>query len=348
MDFKSLEDIFQDEEFDKLVESAKPKKIERVDPDIEKFQEIIHWIKEHGDEPQKSRDLKERKLASRLKGLRDRTAEDLKKYFPYDKEYHLLGANRAEQALEEALFDVSRYADTIAEKDRGLSTRKMIRTGFEHYKNLFTKVHQEIEAGQRKTKPFRGNKIVQGNFYIDNGILLYVNKIYDPKTGVEVTNSDNRRYKVHTIYENGTENHIWLLSLVSSLYDTKRNGRLVKGIIPEVPGIYIVRYAGEDDYLRKMENLYKIGCAENIRRRLQGTEKQSTYLYAPIDLVSYIEVSHSLVAKVETYLHHCLADKRLEISILSPSGEETTVREWFLVSLEEIERSLEILKNMML
>lgn len=64
--------------------------------------------------------------------------------------------------------------------------------------------------------------IKQGNFYIDNGVMLYVDKIYNPETGQEVSESTDRKYKVHTVYENGTENFIWLLSLVSSLYDKKK------------------------------------------------------------------------------------------------------------------------------
>lgn len=87
--FATLEDVFKDELFDELVESIKPKKVVRVDPEIEKFQEIIDWVKEHGIEPTQSRVMKERKLYSRLKGIRN-NPEQWEKYKPYDK-FNLLG-----------------------------------------------------------------------------------------------------------------------------------------------------------------------------------------------------------------------------------------------------------------
>lgn len=190
--------------------------------------------------------------------------------------------------------------------------------------------------------------IKQGNFYIDNGVMLYVDKIYNPETGQEVSESTDRKYKVHTVYENGTENFIWLLSLVSSLYDKKRNGRLVTEKIAnlEIMGekhittgyIYVVKYAGKDERFLKMENLYKIGYAKDITKRLSNTENESTYLYSPVKLVTSYEIQNIDARKVETYLHHALADKRLELSLISASGKEITVNEWFAVSLDEVSK----------
>ena len=150
------------------------------------------------------------------------------------------------------------------------------------------------------------------------------------------------------MYENGTENFIWLLSLVSSLYDKKRNGRLVTEKIAnlEIMGekhittgyIYVVKYAGKDERFLKMENLYKIGYAKDITKRLSNTENESTYLYSPVKLVTSYEIQNIDARKVETYLHHALADKRLELSLISASGKEITVNEWFAVSLDEVSK----------
>ena len=43
--FATLEDIFADSSFDELVKEIHPKKIDRLDPDIEKFQEIVEWVR---------------------------------------------------------------------------------------------------------------------------------------------------------------------------------------------------------------------------------------------------------------------------------------------------------------
>ena len=81
--FATLEDIFADSSFDELVKEIHPKKIDRLDPDIEKFQEIVEWVRENGNQPTKARNITERKLYSRLKGIRNKP-EDWTKYLNYD------------------------------------------------------------------------------------------------------------------------------------------------------------------------------------------------------------------------------------------------------------------------
>ena len=68
--FATLEDIFADKAFNSLVEGIHTPKIETLHPEIEKFLEINHWIKENGREPQRSTQIKERQLFSRLKAIR--------------------------------------------------------------------------------------------------------------------------------------------------------------------------------------------------------------------------------------------------------------------------------------
>lgn len=68
--FATLDDIFADEAFENLVAGIRVVKVEKLHPEIEKFMEIIHWVKEHGREPQRSTQIKERQLFSRLKAIR--------------------------------------------------------------------------------------------------------------------------------------------------------------------------------------------------------------------------------------------------------------------------------------
>ena len=66
-DFKNLNDIFNDSDFEHLITPLKPKKKIVTDHEVEKFLEIIDWVRENnGQEPQKSRNIKERSLFSRL------------------------------------------------------------------------------------------------------------------------------------------------------------------------------------------------------------------------------------------------------------------------------------------
>ena len=207
--------------------------------------------------------------------------------------------------LDSKLFDSKRYKRTVSVKTKS-HQRKSMGNHFSYYKNLFMAVRADLADGSRQIRNIsdveisQKSPIKQGNFYIDNGVMLYVDKIYNPETGQEVSESTDRKYKVHTVYENGTENFIWLLSLVSSLYDKKRNGRLVTEKIEDLKimgekhittgYIYVVKYAGKDERFLKMENLYKIGYAKDITKRLSNTENESTYLYSPVKLVTSYEI----------------------------------------------------------
>lgn len=87
--FATLEEIFADSAFESLVAGIRTVKVEAVNPEIEKFIEIVNWIRDNGREPQKTNQIKERQLFSRLKAFRsDETRRNL--VLSYD-EFGLLG-----------------------------------------------------------------------------------------------------------------------------------------------------------------------------------------------------------------------------------------------------------------
>lgn len=259
---------------------------------------------------------------------------------------------------DDRLFDTSRYGGTVQATAQA-SSRRRIKEDRSQYQELFRQVHQDLAQGYRRLVDVEISKdkpIKQGSFYVDKGVMLYVARIYDPNTGSERATSTNREHKVHTIYENGTENDIWLLSLVSSLYDKKRQGRIVTekaGDEFELLGetfvttgyIYVARYAGHDDRFKVIPNLYKIGFATDLHRRLANTEREATYLFAPVRLVRSYEI-HSVNAQlVEKTIHHYLQAKQLKLSLLDARGEEIVPKEWFVVSLEEIDLVINRIMN---
>lgn len=260
---------------------------------------------------------------------------------------------------DESLFNTKRYQRTVKASSKS-SSRKRVRTGFDDYRKLFEQIHTAIASGERQIKSFeetiQGNRISQknpikqGNFYVDNGVMLYIDKIYDPLTGVEVNQSTDRKYKVHVVYENGTENHIWLLSLISSLYDKKRSGRLVTEPLDSISMlgeevsnyqttgyIYVVKYAGTDSRFTELDNLFKIGVATDIKKRLSNSQNEATYLFAPVQLVASYEIQNISANKLEKYLHDSFAEKRVQLETVSPTGKTVSVNEWFLVSIDEID-----------
>ena len=263
---------------------------------------------------------------------------------------------------DKSLFSTKRYQGTVRASSKS-SSRKRIQTGFEPYRILFTQVHADIASGKRHIKSIgeasQGNRISQknpikqGNFYVDNGVMLYVAKIYDPYTNVEVNQSTDRKYKVHIVYENGTENHVWLLSLISSLYDKKRSGRLVTEPLDTISMlgeeaakyhttgyIYVVKYAGRDYRFLELNNIFKIGVATDIKKRLSNSKNEPTYLFAPVHLVASYEIQNVSATKLEKFLHDAFSDKRVQLETVSPTGKKVTINEWFVVELSEIEKTI--------
>ena len=372
-DFKNLEDIFNDSDFEKLVSPLKPKEKKVADREVEKFIEIVDWVRENnGHEPQKSRDIKERSLYSRLYGIR-KSPDSIRKLEPYD-EFGLLKIDVVESdtpissptslkeilsdelfesvnSAEKSLFDVSRYKRTIQARDKTRTRKRM--GNFEDYQGLFTRVHDEISEGRRqvrKSDVIKEKEIKPGMFYVDNGVMVYVvskGEYFIDKNGY--TNAE-----LHLVYENGTENKNALLrSFVSNLHDRTRHGRMVTELIEDVMGgvspserittgyIYVVKSLSTNPQIAGISNLYKIGFTqEKIEKRLANAEKEGTYLYAPVHLVASFEVQNFSARKLETTLHHYFSDKQLEVELTAPNGENFVPKEWFLVSLDEIQEAI--------
>ncbi len=372
-DFKNLEDIFNDSDFEKLVSTLKPKEKKAADREVEKFIEIVDWVRENnGHEPQKSRDIKERSLYSRLNGIR-KSPDRIRKLEPYD-EFGLLKIDLIESetpisspaslkeilsdelfesvnSAEKSLFDVSRYKRTIQARDK-IRTRKRMEN-FEGFQRLFKRVLGEISNGRRQLKKsdvIKEKQIKPGMFYVDNGVMVYVvskGEYFIDKNGY--TNAE-----LHLVYENGTENKNALLrSFVSNLHDRTRHGRMVTELIEDVMGgvspserittgyIYVVKSLSTNPQIAGISNLYKIGFTqEKIEKRLANAEKEGTYLYAPVHLVASFEVQNFSARKLETTLHHYFSDKQLEVELTAPNGENFVPKEWFLVSLDEIQEAI--------
>jgi len=375
MDKHTLDDIFGDPVFDELIADSSKKEVKRIDPDFEKFQEIIDWIKNNdGKEPGKSRNMTERKLYSRLKGYRNKP-EMIKKLAKIDelnlfdnKNIVLENSMKNPESLDDilnddtlfekkdkvdSLLDLSRYKRTINVADK-YSVRKRA-SHFERYEPLFKLVQKEIANGTRKIIPVDTEKNIKpGKFYIDNGILLYVLSMGD----YYIDKNGYRNAKLHLIYENGTENKgILLRSFASNLFDNARHGRMVTEVMSDVMGettveeraaeylttgyIYVVKSFSSNPEISKYQNLYKIGFASgSVEERISNAKNEATYLYAPVKIVATWEVQNFSGRKLETVIHHRFADKQLQISVPTVNGKIENPKEWYIVSLEEIEEAI--------
>lgn len=256
----SLEDVFNDPEANELLATKpKPKAVQK-DPDVEHFQEIQEWIKQHGGkEPEKTRDMSrmaERRMANRLKGYRSH--EDMIELLkPYDelgllnqesqkltledkvkKEKHdftslddilsddsiLFGDHQ--QTVNGKLFDTKKLHEIKREQENQpekVSQRHHM-ADFDKYEPLFKQVQAELASGKRQLRPFKNYEILLHHFYVLKGQLLYIEAVGEKK----LTNNKSQRKtdaRLHVIYENGTENTPLLNGLAASMYG--RNGKIV-------------------------------------------------------------------------------------------------------------------------
>ena len=261
---RSLNDIFNDPAADELLIKPKKKQV-TYDPEVEKFKEIENWVKKHnGKEPEKTTDLSrlgERKLASRLKGIRE-APERIELLKPYDK-LGLLKQEDQNVSLKEKvskekmsfnslddilndnsiLFDTSgstlnsklfdtgslnKYKKLQENKPENKSKRKAME-GFSKYKPLFEEVQKDLTSGRRHLARYENNKLQLHHFYVLNGQLLYIESIgseFKNKTRSEA-DTDAR---LHVIYENGTENYPLRNGLIASLYGSRKRGVYGKAV----------------------------------------------------------------------------------------------------------------------
>ena len=255
---RSLNDIFNDPAADELLIKPKKKQV-TYDPEVEKFKEIENWVKKHnGKEPEKTTDLSrlgERKLASRLKGIRE-DPERIELLKPYDK----LGLLKQEdqnvslkekvshekmtfnslddilnddsalfdnsgQSLNSKLFDtgsLNAFKKSQENVAKNKSKRKTM-DDFNKYRPMFKKVQAELTSGKRHLVRYGNNKLKLHGFYVLKGQLMYIESI-----GSEFKNN-NRSYtdtdaRLHVIYDNGTENFPLRNGLIASLYGSKQRG----------------------------------------------------------------------------------------------------------------------------
>lgn len=366
--YQSINEIMSSDLFNEI--TTQPKKSPKIiyDPEVEKFLEIVHFVKENGREPYKvPTDLVERSLASRLIGIRKdpERMELLKKYDEIgllemkQKEVvipkvssiddilnrgstELLGDNVLTEKVS-SIFDTSSLQKVTTMPDY-IAKRKRLKD-FGEYEELFRLCHREITEGKRKIVSFKNEQDIQPNsFYVLKGVLLYVEAVGERK---KVNGKTNARLRC--IFENGTGSDMLLRSLAAELYKhgrrvTDNEDTLLDNLeVDDISTgfIYVLRSLSTDPQISSIKDLYKIGFTTgSVENRIRNAENESTYLFAPVEIVVTYQVYNMNGNKFETAIHHVLAHNNLEVSIVGANGKMIVPKEWFVVSLEELQDTI--------
>jgi hypothetical protein len=108
--------------------------------------------------------------------------------------------------------------------------------------------------------------------------------------------------------------------------------------------VYILRSLSDDDRIKTMRNLYKIGFSSGeVKNRIRDAEKDPTYLMAPVAIVSSFKVINVNPYKLEQLLHRFFGSSRLNIDIVGSEGCVHTPKEWFIAPLGIIETAIEMI-----
>lgn len=346
---------------------------------VASFEEINAFIREHNREPASSRDISERKLYSRLKGLRESPdkAAALAEFdtfnllanmkYPEPKELNTIDDVLEDDALGLIVGDVSGEADpndifTLRNVPKSINMPDHIAKRkpceeFEQFETLFKRIHADLTSKEKVMKPFTSERqIAPGEFFILQGMLVYVANVGER----EKRNFGNVNARLYCVFENGTESNMLLRSLAAALWKDKKSRQIVDAGQAEIFSeseqiteedkstgyIYILRSLSENPQIKGIEDLYKIGfSSQPVKQRIQNAAQEPTYLMADATLVAEFQTYNLNPQKLEILLHTFFAESCLNLDVFDSKGNRHIPREWFVVPLHVIETAIQLLIN---
>ncbi len=373
---KILEDIFNNDPLGLLNVSVKKSNSRTADERLAtSFDEINDYVEKHGKEPEpNSSNISEYKLYSRLKSLRE-DEDKMMALEPQDK-YGLLNVEKKEINSIDDIFEDDSFG--LFEDDAGLFdfkhtpkpderakadfiARRRPCTEFDKYEKDFKSVQADLATGKRKLLPFKQDYLRPGDYYVHNGVLLYLESVDFQEEVQEFASGERVRKdgRTHCIFENGTESNMLYRSLykvllingkaVSKNID-KVNEQFIEGFSDihdedeESGYIYVLKSLSDDSEINATKNLYKIGYSKNpVPKRIKDAEKEPTYLMAPVELVTAYKCYNMNTQKFEQLIHNFFGNTCLEVDVFDARGKRYTPREWFIAPLDVIEQAVHLI-----
>lgn len=394
---KILDDIFDNDPLGLL--NFKPKNSNTRTSDehlLASFQEINDFVESNGKEPTANpNNIFEFQLYSRLRSLReDKTKIDLLKEHDIHNLLPILKTSQVNESQEEygkpkeinsiddllnndsldilggdseGLFDFKHTPKDYERVQADFVARRKPCKNFDKYEPKFIEVQKDLANGKRKLIEFKETLLKEGNFYVNNGILLYLESInYEARKWSRGEKEQNRIRKfddgrTRTIFENGTESNMYFRSLAKALI---MNGRAVTQNISkvnedfieefsnitnedeEVGYIYVLKSKSKDERITSIQNLFKIGYSKtDVEERIKNAEKEPTYLMAAVSIQGAWKCFNMNPQKLEQLLHNFFGNSCLELDVFDEKGKRHTPREWFIAPMGVIEQAIELIIN---
>lgn len=373
---KILKNIFEDDPLGLL--NVKPTTSPARNEDerlVASFNEINDFYEKNNREPEQGGGIQEFPLYSRLKGLRENPAkiEILK---PHDK----FGLLNFEIKIIQSFDDIFNDDDLglLADDSEGLFDFKHIKKiderassdfvarrkpckDFNKYEQQFKDVQRDLKNGKRRLVTFKEENLRAGDFYVHNGILLYLESV-DEKKEVQEYKSGSRERKdgrTRVLFENGTESNMLFRSLYKALL---ANGKAVSENVDDVNEsfletfsnitehdeeagyIYILKSKSDKQEIREIQNLYKIGFSTtNVEDRVKNAIQEPTYLMADVRIVMTYKCYNMNPQKFEQLIHNFFGNSCLNIDVFDKEGNRHTPREWFIAPVGIIDQAIHLI-----
>jgi|26BtaG_2_1085354.scaffolds.fasta_scaffold00606_5 hypothetical protein len=375
----TLEDIFNDDEFGILDSKPTGSNIKTEDERlIESFEEINTFFEKYNREPEAT-SVTEFKLLSRLNALRQdaKKIEILKSHDVYNLLDTKEDIKSVADILEDDDLGILDTDDSLSifklkhvssSKERAesdfVAQRKAIKEKeFLPYESMFKKIHKDLREGKRKLFTYENadKNLKAGSFYVLNGVLLFL-KETNIDTGLVSLPSGNRVRKdgrTRIIFENGTMSNMLYRSLDKALLHKENDGKIVSHTESEIQKelfnnvnsvneedsesgwIYVLKSKSTNKEISSIADLYKIGYSTvPIQERVKNASKESTYLMADVAIVDGYKCYNMNAQKFEALIHRFFAEVCLNVDIFDDKGRRITPREWFVVPLPIIQKTI--------
>lgn len=361
MDKKDLLGLIKDDEFGLLDIEKKTVSATPDDRLTESFMEINEFFSLHNAEPKSGGDIHEHKLASRLKHIRENKEQRgfLEKYDAHgllkiekkdidtvsdifeDDDLDLLSIE------DSSIFNIKNVPEIRQDRsDPDFVAQREICADFDQYEHLFAQTQRDLKNGTKKLATFVESEMKQGDFFVLSGVLIYLEKIYNPYRG----NSQKINRRTRCIYENGTESSVLLRSLGKRLSEA---GFSVKDNITmfspeegdlETGYIYVLKSLSNDPRITNTKNLFKIGFSTtSVEDRIRDAQRDPTYLMAPVSILLTYRCFNMSPQRFERLIHRFFSGSSLDIEITDIDGAKYLPREWFVVPLSSINKAIELI-----
>ena len=350
---------------------------------ITSFEEINAFIDAKGHAPTKGRDIGERKLASRLEGLRA-NREKASSLMEFDRHDLLSGVvpihNETSVAVEinsiEDIFadDVLGLLDSNNEESIAaniftlkhvtksqtmpvhIAKRKLCEE-FEQFEAKFRQVNAELNSGAKKTIPFKSERQIRPEtMFILQGMVVFV----AGQGNWEKRKFGNYNARLYCVFDNGTESHMLLRSLAAALWKDENARQIVRhdqrnfladkfnvSAEDQPTGyLYVLRSLSDDPQIAGIDNLFKIGFStQPVKTRIQNAAQEPTYLMADVQIAIECELYNANPQKFEKLIQRFFSDACLDLDVHGISNKRYSPREWFVAPLHAIETAIEMVIN---